>query len=88
MSTVSFASFISSSPSARLRFDDYFCSYGGLYHVSAVGFHPEAMKNLLNITHTKTKAIPKTIAFHMLVHVAVIVDYYDMREAMTLYTGL
>jgi hypothetical protein len=46
------------------------------------------MKNLLNITHTKTKAIPKTITFDMLVHVAVIVDYYDMREAMTLYTGL
>jgi hypothetical protein len=60
----------------------------GLYHVSAVGFHPEAMKNLLNVTLTKTKAIPKTLAFHMLVHVAVMVDYYDMREAMTLYTGL
>jgi len=61
-------------------------AHDGRYHVSAVGFHPEAMEHLLNITHIKTGAIPHDIDFAMLFHVAVIIDYYDMREAMACYT--
>ena len=48
----------------------------------------EALLILMNIVHGRTRQIPRSIDLEMLAKIAVLVDYYDCREAVEVFTDM
>jgi hypothetical protein len=63
-------------------------SLDGRYHIKTTEFHPTAITHVMNAAHTQTKSVPRTVNIAALVHIAVLIDYYEMHEAMTFYTDI
>jgi hypothetical protein len=57
----------------------------GRYHVVVEGFNPKAFEHVMNIIHVKSKRLPKKIDVEQLAHIAVLVDYYDMKDAVSFH---
>jgi hypothetical protein len=55
----------------------------GVHNINAEGWDPEALSITLNAIHNRTKAIPSTITIEMLCKVAVLVDYYELHDALS-----
>lgn len=60
----------------------------GKYHIAAEDFHPKAMEYVLNIVHVKTRRLPRKMDLELLAHIAVLVDYYDMKEAVSFHAEI
>ncbi|OAR04291.1 hypothetical protein LLEC1_05717 [Akanthomyces lecanii] len=56
----------------------------GLRHKHLAGFHPDAMRHVLNIMHFRNSLIPETLDPEDLAKIAVIVDYLECHEATAL----
>lgn len=54
----------------------------GRYHIAAENFHPKALKHVMKIVHIKTKRLPRKLDLELLAHITVLIDYYDMKEAV------
>jgi hypothetical protein len=46
------------------------------------------MTHIMNVAHTQTKAIPRTVNIAALVHITTLIDHYKMHDAMTFYTDI
>ncbi|KAH7389461.1 hypothetical protein DE146DRAFT_758770 [Phaeosphaeria sp. MPI-PUGE-AT-0046c] len=57
----------------------------GKYHIGTQGFNPKAMEHIMNVIHIRTRNIPKKVGLEMLADIAVLVDYYDMRETVSFH---
>jgi hypothetical protein len=57
------------------------------YSVTAEDWDEAALRIVMNIIHCQTGKIPRTVDLEMLTKVAVIVDYYQCREAVAFYAG-
>jgi hypothetical protein len=54
----------------------------GKYHFVAKDFHPEALTHVLNIVHFQGHKVFDEISLEMLAFMCVVVDYYDMKQAI------
>jgi len=59
-----------------------------LYRVTAEDFDSEALAMVMNVIHGRWSLVPRTVSLEMLARIAVIVDYYDIREALQLILSL
>jgi hypothetical protein len=64
------------------------CPDDGKYHIVAKSFHPFALEKVLDIVHLKNLGLQNKIGQEGLAHVAVVVDYYDMYEAVATQTKI
>jgi hypothetical protein len=64
------------------------CPDDGKYHITAEGFDPDALEHVLKVVHLKDQRLPDTVGLYMLAYIAVIVDYYDMYEAVVSQTEI
>jgi hypothetical protein len=55
----------------------------GLHHIEAVGWDPEALLTILNIIHARAHLVPRAVELTMLAKLAQIVDYYEIRDAVS-----
>ena len=55
---------------------------GGCYQINAEDWDAEAMRVVLSLVHSRTKAIPRCVTLEMLSKIAVLVDYYELHEAV------
>ncbi|KAH6971902.1 hypothetical protein EDB80DRAFT_596492 [Ilyonectria destructans] len=55
---------------------------GFKYTVKATDWDQEALIILMKIIHHQTRSVPRTITLEILAKLAVLVDYYDCREAV------
>jgi hypothetical protein len=53
----------------------------GYWYFEAQEFHPKALMHVLNIVHMQNSSVPRQISLEMFAHVAVIVDYYNIKDA-------
>lgn len=60
----------------------------GLYHVPSEDWDSEALATVMNIVHGRWSLVPRIVSFEMLAKIAVIVDYYDIREPLHLILSL
>jgi hypothetical protein len=60
----------------------------GCYEISAEDWDVEAMRVVLSLIHSRTKSIPRTVTLEMLVKIAVLVDYYELHEAVHFFATL
>lgn len=58
----------------------------GMYPIRAQGFHRQAMEHVMNVIHIRTRNIPKKVDLEILAHIAVLVDYYAMKETVSFHT--
>jgi hypothetical protein len=63
-------------------------SNDGQYSINAEGWDPEALRITLNAIHSHTKAIPSTISLEMLCKIAVLVDYYEVHDALSFFASV
>jgi len=56
----------------------------GLHHVSAEDWDSDALATVMNIVHGRWSSVPREVSFENLAKIAVIVDYYDIREPLQL----
>ena len=61
---------------------------GGCYEINAEDWDAEAMRVVLSLVHSRTKAIPRSVTLEMLSKIAVLVDYYELHEAVHFYASL
>ncbi|KAI4612463.1 hypothetical protein J4E80_007197 [Alternaria sp. BMP 0032] len=61
-------------------------SEDGLYHVRAQQWNPDALAIMLNIAHLQFAAIPKEISVELFVALFLVADYYQMEDALRLFT--
>ncbi|KAI4959979.1 hypothetical protein J4E86_001597 [Alternaria arbusti] len=61
-------------------------SEDGLYHVRAQQWNPHALAIMLNIAHLQSAAIPKEISVRLFVALFLVADYYQMEDALRLFT--
>jgi hypothetical protein len=54
----------------------------GLYHIGAEDWDETALSIVLNVLHCQYRKVPETVTLEMLARIAVIVDYYQIHEAM------
>jgi len=59
----------------------------GEHSINAEGWDPEALSIILNAIHSHTKAIPSTIPLEMLCKIAVLVDYYELHDALSFFAS-
>lgn len=55
----------------------------GLYHIEAFGCDPDALLTILNIIHARANLVPRAVGLTMLAKLAQLVDYYEMRDAVS-----
>lgn len=60
----------------------------GLYDLVAEGWDTEALATVMSIIHGRWSAVPRTVTLEMLASIAVVVDYYDIREPLELISPL
>ncbi|KAM0416004.1 hypothetical protein ACHAPT_013031 [Fusarium lateritium] len=60
----------------------------GLYHVTAIGWDPEALVIVLDIMHGHNRSVPRLLTLEMTAKVALIVDYYDCLEIVEVFAGI
>lgn len=60
----------------------------GKYHIQAEGFHPMAMEHVLDILHVQSRRIPQKVNLELLAHIAVLVDYYHLEDAVSFHTDI
>lgn len=56
----------------------------GLYQIEAEDWDETAFSIVLNVIHCRYRKVPETVELEMLAKIAVIVDYYQVHEAMVL----
>ncbi len=61
---------------------------GGCYEINVEDWDAEAMRVVLSLIHCRTKGIPRIVTLEMLTKVAVLVDYYQLHEAVHFYASL
>jgi len=61
-------------------------SEDGLYHVRAQQWNPHALAIMLNIAHLQFAAIPKELSVRLFVALFLVADYYQMEDALRLFT--
>jgi len=61
-------------------------SEDGLYHVRAQQWNPDALAIMLNIAHLQFAAIPKEMSVRLFVALFLVADYYQMEDALRLFT--
>jgi hypothetical protein len=54
----------------------------GIRHICARDWDAEAMRIVLSILHNRTKSIPGTVSLELLCRISVIVDYYQLQDAI------
>lgn len=59
-----------------------------LYHLTAGDWDSEALAMVMNVIHGRWSLVPTTVALEMLAKIAVIIDYYDIREPLQLILSL
>jgi hypothetical protein len=62
--------------------------HDGKYHITVEGFNTKALEHVMNIIHVKTKRLPKTMDLELLAHIAVLIDYYDMKDAVSFHADV
>ncbi|PON24630.1 hypothetical protein TGAM01_v206560 [Trichoderma gamsii] len=55
---------------------------GFSFSVTANGWNEEALLTVMRILHGRTKVIPRTISLEKLAKIAVVIDYYNLHEAI------
>ncbi|KAF2833652.1 hypothetical protein CC86DRAFT_12735 [Ophiobolus disseminans] len=60
----------------------------GKYHITAENFDAKAMEHVMNIVHVKTKRLPQKLDLELLAHIAVLVNYYDMKDAISFHAEI
>lgn len=63
-------------------------SEDGKYHIGAQGFNPKAMEHVMNVLHLRTRNIPRKVDLELLAHIAVLVDYYDLKETVSFHAEI
>ncbi|KAK4464678.1 hypothetical protein QBC42DRAFT_263059 [Cladorrhinum samala] len=56
----------------------------GLYQIEAEGWDETAFTIVLDVLHCRYRKVPQTVELEMLAKIAVVVDYYQVHEAMVL----
>lgn len=56
----------------------------GLYQIGAEDWDETALSIVLNVLHGQHRKVPETVALEMLAKIAIIVDYYQVHEAVVL----
>ena len=57
-------------------------SENGCREISAEDWSTEAMRIVLSLIHNRTRDIPRTVSLDLLVKIAILVDYYELHEAV------
>jgi hypothetical protein len=57
----------------------------GMFHIEAADWDAEAFLIVLRIIHLRNKHVPRMVTLEMLAKIAVVVDYYDCKEAVELF---
>ncbi|KAK4109353.1 hypothetical protein N656DRAFT_738362 [Canariomyces notabilis] len=60
----------------------------GFYEVSAEDWDAEALRIVLCLIHSRTSNIPRNVTLEMLCKIAVLVDYYNLHEALRFCASL
>lgn len=61
----------------------------GRFHITTEEeWDPDAFLIVLNLLHSKNKHVPRTVSLEMLAKIAVLVDYYECQEALTVWTPI
>ena len=60
----------------------------GLLQISAEDWDVEALAIVMNVLHSHYSQVPRTLTLEMLAKAAVIVDYYQVHEALQVMTSL
>ena len=60
----------------------------GRYHITAENFNPKAFEVVMNIIHVKTSRLPKRVDLELLAHIAILIDYYDMKDAVSFHAEI
>lgn len=50
--------------------------------------NPDALKVILNIIHFRTRQVPKTVTLNMSTHLSILVDKYQVLEAVETYINM
>lgn len=58
------------------------------YELTAESWSTEAFAMVMNIIHGRWSLVPRTVSLEILAKIAVIVDYYDIREPLQLISSL
>lgn len=59
----------------------------GLYHTNSDGFDAEAFFIVLNAIHLRFRQVPRIMDLETMAKVAVVIDYYEVEEAMEYVIG-
>ncbi|KAM7195896.1 hypothetical protein V8F20_007261 [Naviculisporaceae sp. PSN 640] len=79
------------SPVLKAMFSDKWTEgvkVDNLYHFTAEGWNTEALAVVMNVIHGRWSLVPTTVGLELLAGIAVIVDYYDIREPLQLISSL
>jgi hypothetical protein len=60
----------------------------GKFHFSTQDFSPEALTHVLNIVHTQNRDVPEEPNMRLLAHMAVIMDYYRLHDALAAWSKI
>lgn len=60
----------------------------GNSHITVQELRPKALERVINIVHVKTKRVPRQVTLELLVHIATLVDYYNMGDAVAFHTEI
>ena len=60
----------------------------GCFAISTENWDSEAMLIVLSAIHSRTKDIPRKVTLEMLCKIAVLVDYYELQDALQFYGSL
>ncbi|KAH7125634.1 hypothetical protein B0J11DRAFT_310897 [Dendryphion nanum] len=60
----------------------------GRFVIRTEDWDEEAFRILMNVIHTRNRAVPRTIDLDLLAKIAVLVDYYDCSETIELFKDI